>query len=195
LTDSGKPSLPLQLETRRLILRVPQPADVAPLHEAIVSSHPQLKQWMPWAKSQTPRKTQEFCARARLRQAAAEGLDVILQEKVSGEIIGAAGFPRLDWELPKFEIGYWCRSDRTGLGLISETTLALADYAFSTLQAVRVELYIDDQNEKSIAVAERLGFRHEGLLRNGSRDGDGELRDMRLYAAVSMQELLKPQPR
>ena len=195
MTRATKPTLPAQLETRRLLLRIPQPADVDPLHAAIVSSYRELARWMPWAKTQTLRETEEFCTKARLRHAAAEGLDLILQEKASGEIVGAGGYPRLDWALPKFEIGYWCRTDRTGRGLISEMTLALATYAFETLQAVRVELFIDNENVKSFAVAQRLGFQQEGLLRNESRNADGELRDMRLYAAVSLRELTPPQPR
>lgn len=195
MVQTFKRRLPDQLDTQRLLLRLPQPDDVERFHAAIESSRHELLPWMPWAERQTLRETEEFCTKARLRHAAAEGLDVIMEEKASGEIVGAGGFPRLDWELPKFEIGYWCRSDRTGLGLASEMTLALALHAFTELSAARVELFIDDQNERSIAVAERLGFRQEGLLRAQSRNSAGQLRDMRVYSVISAAELNDGQPR
>jgi len=190
-----KRNLPQQLETQRLLLRLPQPADVEALHAAIELSRPELEPWMPWAAQQTRLETDEFCRKARLRHAAAEGLDVIMVEKTSGEIIGAGGYPRLDWELPKFEIGYWCRSDRAGRGLVSEMTAMLALYAFEQLAAARVELFIDAENVRSIAVAERLGFRLEGLLRCDSRNSRGQLRNMSVYAVVASSELSPPQPR
>ena len=101
--------------------------------------------------------------------------------------------PRFDWTVPKFEIGYWCRSDLTGRGLVTEATWALARHAFESLGARRVELKMDDRNRRSWAVAERLGFRLEATLRHDVRVPDGTLRDTRVYGAVSLEELNQPQ--
>ena len=188
--------LPRQLVSERLLLRLPEAADVAALNEAIVSSHAELTRWMPWAREpQTMAETSDFCARAEARWAAEEGLDVLLVRSSDGAIVGAGGYPRLDWEVPKFEIGYWCKSDVTGRGYVTEATWTLAAYAFDVLGAARVELFMDDDNEKSYAVAERLGFRKEGLLRAEARDNQGNLRDTRVYAATALGELTPPQPR
>src|SRR5690348_5810015 len=40
---------PDQFETERLILRAPKPGDGHMMHEAIVESHAELKQWISWA--------------------------------------------------------------------------------------------------------------------------------------------------
>ena len=87
------------------------------------------------------------------------------------------------------------RSDRVGRGYASESTWALARHAFTELKANRVELRMDDRNERSWAVAERFGFRLEATLRNEVRVPDGSLRDTRIYGAVSLDELKVPEPR
>jgi len=119
-------------------------------------------------------------------------LNLLMVTSDTHEIIGATGYPRLDWNVPRFEIGYWCRSDRTGRGYVSEATWALARHAFESLAANRVELRMDEKNRRSWAVAERLGFRHEATLRNEVRARDGSLRDTRIYGAVSLGELTAP---
>ena len=185
--------LPGALETERLTLRLPKVGDAAPLNAAIVSSHPALSEWMDWAvKPQTLEETAEFIHRSLEGWAGETELNLLMVERSSDEIVGATGYPRLDWTVHRFEIGYWCRSDRTGKGLVSEAAWALARHAFETLGAHRVEVRMDDRNRRSWAVAERLGFRHEATLRNDVRVPDGSLRDTRVYGAVSLSELMKP---
>jgi RimJ/RimL family protein N-acetyltransferase len=185
--------LPEQIETSRLIMRVPGPDDAAKLNQAIVMSQQELQDWLPWAgKPQTLEETREFCGNAEKRRVNGEGLDVLLELKSSGETIGGAGFPRLNWDVPKFEIGYWCRTDHTGRGLVSEATFELARFAFDKLAAARVELFIDARNTRSYHVAERLGFNLEGLHRADARDPHGNLCDMLVYAATSLASLDRP---
>lgn len=197
MTEPAPPArLPQMLESQRLRMRIPDAADAVALNAATCASLEQLKLWMPWAKqAPTLAETAQFCVEAQRRFAASEGFDVILEAKDSGEIVGASGYPRLDWQVPRFEIGYWCRSDCTGRGYITEATARLARYAFDELAAARVELFIDDLNLASIAVAQRLGFTLEGVLRCDARNNSDQLRDTRLYAAVALSELTNAQPR
>ena len=61
---------------------------------------------------------------------------------------------------------------------------ALTRFAFDRLEARRVEIRMDAGNERSWRVAERVGFRLEGVLRGNSLTPAGELRDTRVYARV-----------
>ena len=185
--------LPRQIESARLLLRLPTAEDVPMLNEAIVASHPELSLWMDWAvKPQTPEETAEFVRGSETSWQQESALNLLMVEPVTGEIVGATGYPRLDWTVPKFEIGYWLRSDRVGQGYASESTWALAQHAFQVLGANRVELRMDDRNKRSWAVAERLGFTFEATLRNEVRVPDGSLRDTRIYGAVDLAELRAP---
>lgn len=87
-----------------------------------------------------------------------------------------------NWAIPFFEIGYWLRSAAEGKGYMTEAVQLLTDYAFDQLGARRVMLRIDERNQRSIAVAERLPFQREGTLRNQERAADGTLRNMVIFA-------------
>lgn len=185
--------LPARLATDRLVLKLPELTDVAPLNQAIRDSHGELKVWMAWAaEPQTMDETRQFCAESRTAWQEETALNLVLVERATGEIIGGSGYPRLDWSVPAFEIGYWCRTDRVGRGLVSEASWALAQHAFLELAANRVELRMDDDNARSWRVAERLGFTLEGTLRNDTRSPDGTLRDTRVYGATTLGQLTRP---
>ena len=182
--------LPRAVETDRLLLRLPTAEDVPALNAAIISSHPELSQWMDWAVNpQTLEETAEFVHGSETSWQKETALNLLMVERNGGEIVGATGYPRLDWVVPKFEIGYWVRSDRTGRGYASECTWALVQHAFKALGANRVELRMDDRNRRSWSVAERLGFLLEATLRHEVRVPDGSLRDTRIYGAVRLEDL------
>ncbi|MGE0675252.1 MAG: GNAT family N-acetyltransferase [Methylibium sp.] len=185
--------LPERIEADRLLLRLPSAADAGPLNRAIADSFEALNAWMDWAvKPQTLDETRAFCLESRKLWQAGTALNLLMIDKASGSIVGASGYPRLDWSVPRFEIGYWCRTAHVGRGYASEATWALSRCAFEALGAQRVELRMDDRNVRSWRVAERLGFSREAMLRNDVRVADGSLRHTRVYAAISLSELRAP---
>jgi len=185
------PKLAERIETPRMQLRVPEATDAGELNAAVAASFTELTAWMPWANSpQTLEETQQFCEDSRSGWMRDDRFNLLMVTRSNGKIIGGTGFPRLDWEVPSFEIGYWCHSDHVGQGYVAEATYALATYAFTELSAARVELRMDTRSERSWRVAERLGFVLEGVLRSDTRDPSGQLRDTRVYAAVKLEDLL-----
>ena len=81
-----------------------------------------------------------------------------------GGFVGSSGLHRIDWTVPRFEIGYWIRTSMTGHGFATEATRRIADFAFDELGAERVEIWCDAANERSAAVAVRAGFELEARL-------------------------------
>jgi RimJ/RimL family protein N-acetyltransferase len=98
--------------------------------------------------------------------------------------LGGTGLHRIDWSLRRFEIGYWRKTGCGGRGVVTEATRAMARLAFDALGARRVELRMDDNNERSWKVAERAGFTLEALLRFDAVTPRGEPRSTRVYARV-----------
>ncbi len=189
-TDPLLIDVPVRLDTPRLLIRCPQPGDGAAYLEAILASLDALKPWMPWAHE--PQEPAGSEARARKFQADyLARADLVMAMFLRGDdgsaglLVGGTGLHRIDWSVPRFEIGYWCRSSHVGQGLVSEAVGALADMAFAQLRAQRVEIRCDDRNERSWRVAERCGFALEGVLRKDTRDVDGQPRDTRVYARVA----------
>lgn len=177
-------AFPDSFESDRLIIRAPKVEDAQVIWASVHASAKALKQWMPWA--QTLPRIEETTE--NLRQAVADfitrkdlRLHIFLKE--TGEFIGASGFHRINWNIPKVEIGYWLDSRYEGKGYMTEAAECLTEFAFNELKARRVEIRCDTDNVRSRAVAERLKFNLEGILHNESMSPDGKhVRDTCVYA-------------
>lgn len=180
--------LPPAIETKRLLLRPPQAGDGAALFAAVTESLPELRRFLaslPWvAAEQSVEASEVYCRTAQANFLARRDLPFLLFEKATGQLVGASGLHRMVWATPKAEVGYWCRTSRVGEGFVSEAVMALADYAFKHLRAVRIELLTDEENDASRRVAERCRFALEGILRNERRAPDGSIRSTCLYARL-----------
>ncbi|WP_418957371.1 GNAT family N-acetyltransferase [Streptomyces tritici] len=75
-----------------------------------------------------------------------------------------------------WEIGFWTDKEHRGRGHLTEAALAVARWAFTELGCPRLEWRAEVGNVPSRAVAEKIGFRVEGVLRAGLVN-KGTLRD------------------
>lgn len=176
---------PYSFETERLIIRGPLPGDAVPLRDAVLESQDDLKPWMPWAVNVLSEEEYEVRVReGRLKFLAREDLWMMLLLKGSETCIGGSGLHRIDWSVPKFEIGYWVRSSYAGLGYITEAVDGITAFAFNTLGARRLEIRCDVKNVRSAAVARRAGYTLEGTFHNDARDHFGQLRDTYIFARI-----------
>jgi ribosomal-protein-serine acetyltransferase len=82
-----------------------------------------------------------------------------------GALAGVGGFRTLDSGNRSGELGYWLAADRQGRGIVTGACRALARHGFESLGLNRVVLIAAAANARSRGVAERLGFRLEGELR------------------------------
>ncbi|WP_316570285.1 GNAT family N-acetyltransferase [Neobacillus sp. YIM B06451] len=176
---------PCEFETERLLIRLPKPGDGKAVFDAIQASIQELKPWMPFAKIEQTEEDVE----ANIREAYAkfikrEDLRLLVFDKQSGVLIGSSGLHRIDWSVPKFEIGYWIDSRYSGKGYMTEAVQGIFDFAVSQLSAKRIEIRCDSRNVKSRAIPERLGFQLEGILRNDVLSVDGDLRDTCVFAKI-----------
>lgn len=85
-------------------------------------------------------------------------------EAVTGRILGSVGAQWTD-ERDVAELGYWVRSDARGRGVTTSAVRLVARWAFAQ-GARRVQLRADVENRASRRVAEKAGFRLEGVLRS-----------------------------
>ena len=175
-------TVPARIETPRLVLRRYRPADAPLLKDAIDQSLDRLQPWMPWARHE-PTPLPELTERLRCFAASYDaGTEWVMGifDREERRLLGGTGLHRRG-PAHVLEIGYWLRTDAVGRGIVTETTAALVRTCFEELGAVRVELITDPRNERSGKVAERVGFRLEGTLRNGMLGTDRRPADRRVY--------------
>lgn len=177
---------PAEIETGRLILRHPLPGDGAEVNKAMQESMEQLRPWLIWAnREQSPEETEIVIRQSHARFLERSDLRFHGYSKETGELAFCGGLHRIDWNARKFEIGYWLRTKYAGQGLAAEAVLALERLAMETLDANRIEIQCDSRNVRSAKVAERLGYKLEGVLRSHQMNATlTELRDTMLFAKV-----------
>ncbi|MGK7379020.1 GNAT family N-acetyltransferase [Planococcus sp. 1R117A] len=178
-----------EFESERLLIRAPRREDAVHIYEAVLRSMESLRPWMPFAQkkpvlSEIESNLIEAEADFKLRK----DLRLHFFSKETGEFIGSSGLHRIDWEVRKFEIGYWVDHQFEGKGYVSEAVERITRFAFEELEANRVEIRCDPENVRSRAVAERLKFELEGILRKDTISKmDHKLRDTCVYAKIKEQ--------
>ena len=179
------------ITTPRLIVRSARADDAPAINAAVIESMDALRPYMPWAQTEpTLAQSEGECRRMQARLLLREDLPMLIFERDAdgreAAFVGGTGLHRIDWIGRRFELGYWCRSSRVGHGFVGEAVEAITRCAFEQMQARRVEVRMDDGNERSRRVAERAGFTLEGVLRCQSLTPTGEPRDTRVYAMTQM---------
>ena len=167
-----------------VILRSLTDEDAAELYAVVEANRDHLSPWMPWAAGQTLAGTEIFIRSAIRQERDHDGFQLALVERE--QICGVVGYHRLDHENDTTSVGYWLAANRQGRGLMTRAVGELVSYAFDELGMHRVELRAAPANGRSRALAERLGFREEGLLREAERFGD-EYRDLILYSLLASE--------
>ena len=135
-----------------------------------------------WFPSEPTPETAERRLRGGLaRFAEGTGVDAGIWDH--GVLCGFVGLFDIDNSFLSAEIGYWIDKGAEGRGLITGAACAMLKHAFEELKLHRVELRCAATNTRSIAVAERLGFRREGRLVKGDRIA-GEWVDFLIYGLL-----------
>src|SRR5215213_5253493 len=145
-------------------LRLFQEKDADEIFAAVTANYEHLRPFLHWVTPDYSLATaREFIARNQ--KAAAERKSEAFGVYYQNEFAGTIGFVKLEWDCRLAEIGYWITKDFEGKGIITKSCKALISYAFDELKMNRIEIRCATENVKSRAIAERLGFQLEGVLR------------------------------
>jgi RimJ/RimL family protein N-acetyltransferase len=155
--------IPTRIRTSRLVLRCPREGDGARFHDAVHASLPELKPWVTWAQHPLDEAGYEASLRQSIsRFLIRQELRYLIFDKVEVTLLGSTGFHALDWRVPKGEIGYWIDTRYAGQGYVTEAIEALTEFGLKTLGFRRIEIRCDPLNERSHAIARRLGYQLDG---------------------------------
>jgi ribosomal-protein-serine acetyltransferase len=167
-------------------LRLLEESDADELFAVIDANRDHLGRWMPWVEGERkPEDVLPFIRATRKQIADNDGLQTAIID-AAGKIVGMVGFHGVDWPNRKTSIGYWLARDQQGRGTMTHAVRALVDFALETWTLNRVTIQAAVDNAPSRAVAERLGFREEGTLREVERIGERTV-DHVVYAMLAAE--------
>ena len=155
-----------RIETERLVVRCYQPSDAKLLAESVAENVEHLKTFMPWVHNEPEPFEEKEKRILRLRGQFDMQRDYVygIFNPEETKLLGGTGLhTRLGAN--ELEIGYWLHKDYINKGLITESTSALTQVAFEIIHVHRVEIHCDPANLASASIPRKLGFTHEGTLR------------------------------
>jgi ribosomal-protein-serine acetyltransferase len=170
------------IKTRRLVLEPADPRHRDALWPAIEKSLEELRPWLAWTAGTSPDDLAGYLERSS--RAWKEGVAWNYMIVENRGPIGSIGLPNFDGLVRQAEIGYWIASDRAGQGFMTEAASAVIDFGFEKLGLHRIELRAATENLASIRVAEKLGFRREGTLRESGMGAAGDRHDHHLFGLL-----------
>lgn len=144
-----------------------------------------LQEWMPWATYESSFEASKAYMKQTLLQFA-NNEDMDMGIWYQNRLVGAIGFPRLDWADRKTEIGYWLAASMQGKGIVTRACRTLVTFAFEQYHLNKVEIHCATGNTRSRAVPERLGFTQEGIIRQAEKFAD-HYNDLVIYGMLASE--------
>lgn len=142
-----------------------------------------LGQWLRWGDEIKSVEEAEAFLRRGVERYVEDGLPWVgIWDQ--GKMVGGVLFFPVETRVLATEVGYWLGESATGKGLVTRAVTAMLDYAFTTLGLHRIALQAEVSNEKSIAVAKRLGFTPEGVRRAAGLN-HGQYVDMAAFSMLA----------
>ena len=169
------------LDTARLRLRPFTDADAEALF-ALQSNAYVLRYWdsPPWSERA---RAARFIAACRQLADEGTGARLVIDRASDGSFVGWCSLTRWNPDYRSASLTYCLEHAAWGHGYATEAVRALLQWAFDTLDLNRVQAEADTRNVASARVLEKLGFVHEGTLREDCIV-NGEVSDSWVYGLL-----------
>ncbi|MDH6199160.1 RimJ/RimL family protein N-acetyltransferase [Mycobacterium frederiksbergense] len=153
---------PVVLQTARLVLRCVTSTD----EDALVNAcnDPLLARYVPVPSPYLHEDARKYVAEVAEGWAADTEFAFGFYVASTGQLAGTCGLKRR--AQGTVEVGYWTASQHRGHGFATEAVRRLCQWAFDELDFGQIELWAEVENDSSRAVATRVGFKMDRLLRH-----------------------------
>jgi RimJ/RimL family protein N-acetyltransferase len=184
---SGDESFPDVLNTPRLRLRRYRADDGQALRSLVEANRTHLIESFPeMARGlSTPAEAGAFLEDKAAQWGAGKSFCYGIWREDTGSLAGQILAKNILWNVPSAELAYFVATDSLRRGIASEAIQTLLQLLLERLEFARVYVRVIASNIASLALAESLGFRAEGLHRQEFRCGLGKLHDVRYLSIIN----------
>ncbi|HEY3862481.1 MAG TPA: GNAT family protein [Verrucomicrobiae bacterium] len=135
------------------------------LFELIEASRAHLRPWMNWAdQRRTQADVAMYVANALKQFALNQAVHTGIWEK--GKLAGMINCGPIDWPNRAAPLEYWLGAPFQGRGIMTSSCRAMAEHAFGAMNLHRLKIACAEENRRSRAIPEKLGFTFEGVARD-----------------------------
>jgi ribosomal-protein-serine acetyltransferase len=157
----------IELTDGNILLRPYRVSDVDRLFHAVRESVKEMSVWLPFAhENYNVKESKDWIKKRPKEWKKGITYDFAIFDVQSGDLIGGCGLNEISERNSRANLGYWVRTSCTGRGVAVIATRLLAKWGFEVLKLKRIEIYVAVGNQRSLRVAEKVGAKREGILRN-----------------------------
>jgi ribosomal-protein-serine acetyltransferase len=154
-----------------LTLRLLEPRHAEELFAVIDTNRHVILPWMRWVNEVADADVLRGMISQWVKQTAETGC-MSLGVELDGELVGVVFHIRPDTINKQVEVGYWLAESARGKGVATRAVRAFIDVTIRDLGFNRVNIRVAPSNKPSLALAERLGLKPEGVSRQAWKVGD-----------------------
>jgi RimJ/RimL family protein N-acetyltransferase len=152
-----------QVSTPRTTLREVSGADLPDLLE--INGDPEVTRYLPYVTWASDADATAWLERMQALDESGNASQLVIARNKDDKVIGTALLFKYDEGSNRVELGYVLGRMHWRQGYAAEALGALLDHLFGAMGIRRVEAEVNPDNEASNALLRKLGFRHEGFLR------------------------------
>ncbi|MCF8379319.1 MAG: GNAT family N-acetyltransferase [Bacteroidales bacterium] len=158
-------------------------SDSADIYNAIDSQREYLGKWLPFvALTKEISDTEKFVE--SVINAPEDRFEYVFTIRKNNKFIGLIAFKETDKLNQKTEIGYWLSEKYQKLGIMTKSVEKLCDFAFDTMGMNRIQIKCAVENSPSSNIPKRLGFKFEGIEREGELLWGNIFTDLEIYSKL-----------
>lgn len=164
-------------------LRQLEQSDSIDIFKTIDSQRAYLGEWLPFVEfTKEISDTKKFVD--SVVNAPQDRFEYVFAIRKQEEFVGLIGFRDTDKLNKKTEIGYWLSEKYQKQGIITKSVAVLCDFAFNIQALNRIQIKCAVGNKLSIKIPLRLGFKLEGVERQGELLTGNVFTDLEVYSKL-----------
>jgi len=158
-------------------------SDAIDIFTTINSQREYLGKWLPFVEfTKELSDTEKFVN--SVVNAPEERNEIVFTIRKENKFIGLIGFKDTDKLNRKTEIGYWLSEKYQKQGIITMSVEKLCEYAFKILGMNRIQIKCATGNLPSKRIPQKLGFKLEGIEREGELLTGNRFTDLEIYSKL-----------
>jgi ribosomal-protein-serine acetyltransferase len=167
----------------KIILKQIDLSDANDIFRTIDSQREYLGKWLPFVSiTKEIGDTEKFIQ--SILDTPEEKREYVFVIHFNSKFVGLIGFKDTDKLNKKTELGYWLSESHQKKGIITQSLKVLIDFAFENLDINRIQIKCAVGNIPSISIPKRLGFKYEGIERDGELLSKNRFTDLKVYSRL-----------